>query len=118
VGRRPNARVSGDVIGGYDDASSDGAGAQRIALCRKTAEDRRPGMDSARSAPLACTINGRPMSFDAAEPGTTLLDFVRERGLTGAPRRAAPKGNAAPAPWPWSSRTSRGGPRIAWSTAA
>jgi xanthine dehydrogenase small subunit len=41
-------------------------------------------MDSARSAPLACTINGRPMSFDAAEPGTTLLDFVRERGLTGA----------------------------------
>jgi xanthine dehydrogenase small subunit len=34
--------------------------------------------------PLSFLLNGRPVDISAAHPQATLLDFIRERGLTGA----------------------------------
>jgi xanthine dehydrogenase small subunit len=36
------------------------------------------------SSPLELVVNGRRLAIDAAPPHTTLLDFLREHGLTGA----------------------------------
>ncbi len=40
-------------------------------------------LDGPRQGSLSCTINGTRVPLDAAA-GTTLLDLVRARGLTGA----------------------------------
>jgi xanthine dehydrogenase small subunit len=39
---------------------------------------------ASRGAPLEFLLNGRPVRIDPAGPHTTLLDFLRARGLTGA----------------------------------
>lgn len=56
--------------------------------------------NSASNKSFSLNLNGRSVTVEPRDCGvhTTLLDLLRERGLTGQ-RKDAPKASAAHAPW-------------------